>query len=234
MAKVATGAGMSIEGTVFEESVLGLISSIKPKRIIETGTYLGNGSTEIIARSLATCNITDYEFYTIECNLQYYQRAKLHLQSFPKIKLIHALSLPRNLLPKEDELRKELIENVKKDDIWVDHPEEQRVTKYFQETDFPNIPDDALGRILKSVDGCVDLMMLDSGGHLGLTEFTYSLSKIKTPCHFVLDDIFHVKHHQTWKFIKQSTCFEVLKESKEKFGFGITKYNGKLFPEVTR
>jgi len=52
IAENAIADGMSMEGNEFQESISAIIKERKPRKIIETGTYLGEGSTRVIADAL--------------------------------------------------------------------------------------------------------------------------------------------------------------------------------------
>ncbi|GAH97755.1 unnamed protein product, partial [marine sediment metagenome] len=43
-------------------------------------------------------------------------------------------------------------------------------------------------------------------------------------CHIALDDIYHVKHHRSFKQIQEDDRFELIVHSEEKFGFCIAKF----------
>ena len=45
IAENAIAGGMSMEGNEFQEAIQKIIKERKPRKIIETGTYLGEGST---------------------------------------------------------------------------------------------------------------------------------------------------------------------------------------------
>ena len=52
IAENAIADGMSMEGNEFQEAISKIIKERKPRKIIETGTYLGEGSTRVIADAL--------------------------------------------------------------------------------------------------------------------------------------------------------------------------------------
>src|SRR5450432_4686957 len=63
----------------FSRAVRDLFGKIRPRRIIETGTYFGTGTTTIIATALRELNIDDAQFISIEINPKHMQRAQTNL-----------------------------------------------------------------------------------------------------------------------------------------------------------
>jgi glycosyltransferase involved in cell wall biosynthesis len=122
-------------------------------------------------------------------------------------------------------IHQQTIADVAGDDLFVDHQEPQRVGLYFGETDFPHVPDDLLGCCLRRAGDKADIILLDSGGHMGHVEFNYVLKLLKSPCHVVLDDIHHVKHHQSYQQLVSDPRFTVLFSADEKFGFCIARFD---------
>ena len=59
---------------------------------------------------------------------------------------------------------------------------------------------------------------------MGNIEFNYLLNKISKPCYIGLDDVYHIKHHKSLQQIQSDFRFEVIKISKEKFGFCLAKF----------
>jgi CDP-glycerol glycerophosphotransferase (TagB/SpsB family)/ADP-heptose:LPS heptosyltransferase/predicted O-methyltransferase YrrM len=211
----------------FASSIKELFEKIEPKKIIETGTYLGRGTTTIIANTLRELNLFNTEFHSIEVNKVF------HLQAFKNllesglldfVKLHNGLSVPRELLPTLEQIKNNTVENVEFGEIYIDHEEKERALKYFEETDFSDVEDNLLEKCLKRFDYTPDFVLLDSAGHMGNIEFNYLLSKISKPCYIGLDDVYHIKHHKSLKQIQSDSRFEVIKISKEKFGFCLAKF----------
>jgi hypothetical protein len=209
----------------FARSVHDVFSRIRPRRIIETGTYFGTGTTTIIASALRDLGIDDAQFVSIEVNPRNIQRATANLaKAGLSVELIHGLSVPRNMLPTLEQIEKELVKSVMAEGLIVDHEENQRAALYFAETNFVDLPDDTLGNVLRRFDHRPDFVLLDSGGHMGWVEFRYVIQQLRGPCHIALDDIYHVKHHRSFQFIQRDARFELVTASEEKFGFCIARF----------
>jgi len=221
---VQTGIKVRAESS-FGAKIQDLFSKIRPKKIIETGTYLGTGTTTIITKSLQTLGIDDAMFFTIEVNPQNYARAKQYFETNNiKVNALNGLSVPRAMLPNREEISQKTITDVDYDGIFVDHKEDKRVELYYNETNFPNLPDNLLYKCLRLFDFKPDFVLLDSGGHMGNIEFKYLIDNLQGECYIALDDIYHIKHHHSFQQIQSDPRFELVTALKEKFGFCIAKF----------
>ena len=210
------------ESSELEIQLRKLIATIKPSSIIETGTYLGTGTTRIIASALREAGLTLTRFFSIECNPHHHAQALNNLRQSgltPYTSPLLGLSVPRALLPDPEQIEQHTVRNIEGDNIFVDHQEANRVALYFGETNFDGIPEDLLGECLRKVDYSPSIVLLDSGGHLGNVEFNYVIGKLRSPCYIVLDDVYHIKHHRSFQQIKQDSRFTLIASSEEKFGF---------------
>lgn len=209
----------------FSAHIQQLFTQIKPRKVIETGTYLGTGTTTIIANAIRSLGLDDATFFSIEVNPRNYSKALAHItREGLNVKLLNGLSVPRNLLPSRDDIESRYVKSVLADQLIVDHEPEKRSELYFRETDFPHLPDDLLGQVLSEFGKKADFVLLDSGGHMGHVEFQYLTSKLCSPCWLALDDIFHVKHHQSFADMQSDPRFTIETISKEKFGFCIARF----------
>lgn len=210
----------------FASQIRRIISEIRPTRIIETGTYLGTGSTFAIASTLRKLKINDVLFFTIEVNPKHYEQALMNLRKLRRqgyVIPLNGLSIPRTMLPSLQEI--ELLLKDIPEGIFVDHSENQCIMLYYRETDFSDVADDLLGACLKIFNYRPQFVLLDSAGHIGNIEFNYLLGKLKGECYIALDDIYHIKHYKSFLQIQSDPRFEIVVHSKEKFGFTIAKFN---------
>jgi predicted O-methyltransferase YrrM len=213
----------------FGRCVREIFGRIRPTKVIETGTYWGTGTTTIIARALRDLGIEDAQFVSIEVNPINVARARRNLaEAGLSVDLINALSVPRGLLPTREQIERELVKTVQADGLIVDHEEHERAQLYFRETDFADLPEDALGDAIRRFDHRPDFVLLDSGGHMGYVEFRYAIEQIHAPCHIALDDVFHVKHFRSFTDIKNDPRFKIVAASEEKFGFCIAYFEPDL------
>jgi hypothetical protein len=179
--------------STFASVIADVVQRFNPKRILETGTHVGLGSTRVLAEaSTPECRIV-----TIECDKENNRRAKENLKPFAdRVDCRLGLSLPRSSLPTAEDIDK-LIESTPQN-MYVDR------VNYLAETDRPDIADDLIGKVLRDEwGGKADLILLDSAGHVGFAEFLYALGLIKSICIFVLDDVRHVKHWKSAECIRK-------------------------------
>jgi glycosyltransferase involved in cell wall biosynthesis/ADP-heptose:LPS heptosyltransferase/predicted O-methyltransferase YrrM/Tfp pilus assembly protein PilF len=199
----------------------------QPRRIVETGTYLGTGTTRVITETLRDLGIRNAIFHSIEINPQHFALAQTNLRAAGLDTFVHlqrGLSVPRALLPTIAQIEEQTVSQPEFSDIFVDHREAQRAKLYYAETNFSGCPDDLLGQILGRFDNRPDFVLLDSGGHMGYVEFQYLIQKLAGPCLIALDDIHHIKHHKSLQVMRRDPRFEILVESQEKFGFCIARF----------
>lgn len=209
----------------FARSINTLFARTRLRKIVETGTYQGLGSTLTICQALYDNGIPTDQFFSIEVNPTFYGQAYENLAGLGfKPRLLRGLSVPRGMLPTEADIQRETLDAVADASVFIDHQPDKRVFYYHKETNFPNELDDLLGFVIRSMDGAPDLVMLDSGGHIGYVEFQYALTLIKHPCYFALDDVFHIKHCRSLKAIQSDSRFKLLELSREKFGFCIAHF----------
>ena len=228
---VRAGTHVETESS-FGAEIRKLFTTIRPRKIIETGTFLGTGTTTIIAGALKALGIPDAVFYTIEVDPQNYARAKGYFAAnHMNVQALHGLSVPRSMLPDRDQIARKTITDVDYDGIFVDHKEENRVQLYYDETDFPQVEDDLLYTCLERFDFKPDFVLLDSGGHTGNIEFNYLIDNLQGECYIALDDIYHVKHYRSFQQIQSDSRFEILTTSEEKFGFCIARFTPRRVDE---
>ena len=216
------------KGSAFSNNITDIFNKFKPSKIIETGTYLGTGTTAIIAEALRNLSIKDAKFYSIEVNPENYLEAKKNLTErglIGYVNLLNGVSIPRTLLPSIEDIESTTVNSVQYDDIFVDHKETERTVLYFSETNFPDVRDDLLGEKLREFNYKPDFILLDSAGSMGFIEFRYLVNKLKGDCIIALDDIYHIKHHKSFRFMQSDPRFRILGSSKEKFGFCIAEFS---------
>lgn len=205
------------------------LMAYKPKNIIETGTYVGLGSTIEIANYLKNSKIENSIFYSIECNRELYLKAISNSQSHgisDVVIFVNGISVPRKLLPNDHEIMEIAKKALSAEHIKTDHGEDLKKTAvlYSKETKCDE-KDDWLGEIIKVMRFNPDFVLLDSAGHLGFIEFQYLLSLLAHPCAIGLDDTNHIKHYQSKEMILKDSRFNVL--------FMNNDYTGSLIAQFT-
>lgn len=207
----------------FASAIRAAILEHKPRRIVETGTFYGDGSTRIIVNALSEAGVHDYEFYTIEVDPVRAEGARKNLAD-TRVVVLNGLSVRHDMLLGPEAIGSECAE-AEEQGMTVDYPEHERRERYHDETDFKDRPEELLAKALARFDGKPDFVLLDSAGHLGLIEFKYLLERLSGGCVIALDDIKHVKHYKSSRLIKADPRFTVLREDMDdRFGFLIARF----------
>lgn len=199
-------------GTAFMEAITNLIKKKKLKKIIETGSYMGTGTTKAIRDAMKG----DEQVYSIEVNPEHHKMA-VRNNDGSGINFLLGLSVARPELPVSvnfDNMPSHVI---------VDHHEKVREKNYKAEVDFKG-EDALLDYALSKFDYKPDLVILDSAGHMGLVEFNYLIQRAKGTYYLALDDTLHVKHYLSLEYIKDHIeDYKIIFETDEKFGSAIVR-----------
>lgn len=195
------------------KDIYSVIMDYRPYAILETGTYNGLGSTSAILHGLKDANVDPFSLISIESNAENHRQAEKNLLGEKykgTVLLMHANSLPSELMPR-------MVYDVP-DHVITDHADPMKYTKEVP----TDIEDDGIYRAMALMDNRPDLVLLDSAGHLGFLEFEYVCKLAESSFVLILDDTLHRKHYDTLEFIKaHPQDYNILKESKEKFGHAI-------------
>ncbi|MBU1678325.1 MAG: hypothetical protein KKD86_05640 [Bacteroidetes bacterium] len=205
----------------------------KIKYIIETGTYIGIGST----RALADIFINEENppmIITIEANWRNWRKSKKNLQIYSFVKPIWGFSV----------LKSEAHEFILKDyallnhdefpDIFIDGGNDPLgfylkelsgelgnsnykilnfIIKYFENKDknFNFSGEDLLRKYLLKYKYEIPLIALDSSGSIGLLEFNIVKEIMGVNQYYLLlDDINHLKHFRSYEEIKHNIGYKIL------------------------
>lgn len=192
--------------------------------VIETGTYLGTGSTRIIAEAFEKA--PPEKFYTIEISPRFFEQARQHLSDLNFVEVLWGLSVGR--AQAETFLRNDaMLWEAARYNIEVENPQDP-VSFYLAEISGsmdvrPRLdsecyasrgnvaPDGLLEKLLSQYRECRPLIALDSAGGIGWLEFL-EVIRIQGAEPFVLflDDVNHVKHYRSLKYVQSSTDFHII------------------------
>jgi len=172
----------------FRDVVRRLVKQYEIREVVETGTYLGTGSTAVFAGE-------GLDVFTLECNVNHLMTAAENLQGMSNVCFIHGLSLKR--------------ERIIAGLMAMDFPEggiydsPNPKVFYVQEANQPVLVEDALELLAKNE--VRQLVFLDSGGGLGYLEFVEFMSwpsSVRRNKVLLLDDVTHVKHAKSVQSLK--------------------------------
>ena len=212
-----------------------VISEYAVAHVVETGTYLGTGSTRMLAAAFASRRPPE-SFITIEANWSSWRAALGNLAAFPFVTVLWGRTMPRRtalaFVRSDDALR----HHERWPDVFIDdtrHP----VKSYSRELRGrlggrprglgPTVRfakdrlrhysgDDLLTQSLHAVRQQRPLILLDSAGGIGWLEFQTVLREMgSAPYTIVLDDTHHVKHFRSLAHIRSDAAFSILAESAE-------------------
>lgn len=206
--------GMTSSGA-FNKALTALIANRGITKVIETGTYLGTGTTKAIIEGLQAHG-KPFQFFSLEVNPSNYSKAVMNVGRVEGVHLLNVLSINKTDLPK-------LVEFTDyPEDVIVDYQEKVRSKSYVSEVSY-NVKDEGLYDCLKALDCEPELVVLDSAGHIGLQEFNELMKYVKGTFYLALDDINHVKHYKTVQKIKDDDRFTIVWETSDKFGSLLAK-----------
>jgi hypothetical protein len=194
-----------LQGEQYKVFIDGIIKKYKIESIVETGTYDGMGSSQLLAS-------TGLPFDTIECHGMNFIAAKVNLEKFKNTRVHHAYSLKLD----------EMLEFIKEDE-WTNNPEQmvklgvkfdhENPRWYYKHelTDVVSKPpqENVLMSLITNPES--QLIFLDSSGGVGLLEFqkVRELPKeILNEKLIMLDDINHIKHYRSLQWMKENCKVE--------------------------
>jgi hypothetical protein len=192
-------------------ALMGGIQAVRPRVVIESGTYMGTGSTRVIIEALGT--LRPEAFYTIEVSAFLVKLARLNLAAFPWVQVIWGLSTTR----------KEAVSFIESDpllcspdpglDIVVDFlpdPRSGYVNEILTAIGSGGAPEGVLLPLLLRHRNDRPLISLDSAQGMGWLEFQLVSDTLKgQPYLLLLDDINQLKHYRSRLTIETSADFVV-------------------------
>lgn len=212
------------------------------RSVFESGTYLGTGSTETLAKLFVENNKKPEKFITVETNLDYFIKAKKNLAKYNFIKPVFGLSVDY-LEAVKFLVNDRIFENLDKyEEIYIDHlsnPQHYYLKEIMigvvqegleKSTQKKNISFFSSGKketiefknnVLS--DFCCDLyhesslIVLDSAAGIGFYEFNQvNQLMYNREYYLVLDDIEHLKHFRSREYIEtHSEEYNIISQSKE-------------------
>jgi hypothetical protein len=211
----------------FASVVSRLIQERSCRRLIETGTYHGLGSTSFVAGALKSAGLTDSKFFSIEVDPENASKARKNLSAAglsDYVTIIVGLSLLRSQLKDPAGIERELDGQKWPMEVYLDHEPAVRAECFYKESNFPKERDGLLLDSIHAFDDRPDFVLLDSAGHLGWMEFRTVVDNAKGNCILVLDDIKHCKHYRSHQEILSDPRFKVLAVTDDRFGSIATEF----------
>lgn len=200
-------------GTAFMDALTDLVYVNRMSRIIETGTYLGTGTTAAVVKGIKAHGQRAV-FITIEVNPRHHASAVANNVGNP-VECLLGLSIPFAYLPPMEAIT---FEGYAPNTV-VDHQPKDRAKMYYWET-MQGTPERQLDKAMLYVSHYPELVILDSAGHIGTLEFDYLMTLLPKQHEFylALDDTNHVKHAKTVEKIEAYYKNELVFSTEQKFG----------------
>lgn len=215
--------------------------------ILESGSYLGKGSTVILADAVIKSGKAFPNFVTLEVDYELFKKARNNLKKYPFVKPIWGISIAKN----------EAIDFIKNDDAIIHHEQFEDIyidnikdplNFYLNEVDgqlskiifrenvikkiikklfvekAPRFHENYFEKEIPFIKNKTPLILLDSAGGLGFLEFQTVCNLMKgNSFYLILDDIHHLKHFRSYEILKTNNDFVIIAEEK-KHGWVIAKY----------
>lgn len=200
--------------------------------VIETGTYLGTGSTRILAEFFER-NYTVRHFVTMEANWSYWKTARSNLQRFPFVEPQWGLSVNKQKAIEFIRNDPAICEHYRYPDIFIDDvtdpvgfSREVQGGRGTQHNTYALKPalkelvkrvlywqgEDLLARMLNRHRNDWPLIVLNSAGGIGQLEFQTTLETMGSASYALfLDDTHHLKHFRSLQVIRSSPDFRSIR-----------------------
>ena len=175
------------------------IERYDPRVVIETGTYLGLGSTHILAEAFT--DAPPDRFFTIEVSRAHYDLARENLADYPFVELLWGLSIERAAAERF------VLEESGQPEFYL-----HEIRGGFGGAGLSlDAPDRLLEKLLREHADACPLIALDSAGGVGWLEFTEVVRLMEgRPYVLFLDDVTSEKHERSREHIESSPEFFVL------------------------
>jgi len=220
----------------FITTIESIINNNDINYIVESGTYIGTGSTRTISDILAKTTKNLKKFYTIEVDNTFFRKAKKNLKKYSFVEPIWGISVDPEVAINFVNSDEAIVNHQKYPDVFIDtliNPVEfytneikgqfsrlsvkptlwDRIFKQktLSEEKFQkNVFKDLLPKIKNSNP----IILLDSAGGIGWLEFKTVMEYMRNdPFIIILDDIHHLKHFRSLEYIENSEKFTIINKS---------------------
>jgi len=214
--------------------------------IVESGTYVGSGSSTMLAKSIIKSGKTIPAFITIEVDKSFYKKAVRNLAKYKFITPIWGLSISTAEAKAFIENDEAILHHEKYPDIFIDTLDEpasfylnevngqlsrvgersffRKIKNLISPSNKTSFEENVFERIIPPIKNVVPLFLLDSAGGLGYLEFQKVKTMMDGNTHFlILDDIHHLKHFRSYRDVSEDSNYQIIAKNLEN-GWLIAKY----------
>jgi len=238
-----TGSSITMSGdALFRESLAELLRANQVDYVIETGTFLGTGSTRTVAQAFPP-DRAPRAYFTVEANLTFHLLARFNLRKWPFVKPLWGRTLKRETALASIQQDEALRQPERYPDVYIDNLTDPvrfytdevngklggnpliRAMSWIGET-LGKPGEDLLPSLLAQYGHTRPLIILDSAGGIGWLEYqTVRNALAGKPYWLVLDDIHHLKHFRSLADVESRPDFRVIRQSYE-HGWLLAEHRG--------
>lgn len=201
--------------------------------IVESGTYLGLGSTTTIAHAILNAKSIPPRFYTLEIDKTNFLLARQNLEKFPFVLPVWGVSVNKDEAMRFIDNDEAINHHEKFPEVFIDtltNPAAfykaelegqlfkneakisilQKIGNVLGVTQKHEFEFDFFEKKIPEIRTTIPLFLLDSSGGIGFLEFQKMHQLMDgNPYWLILDDIHHLKHFRSYEFVKNSKDFEI-------------------------
>jgi hypothetical protein len=215
---------------LFQTTLTHLFSHNTIEYIIETGTWLGTGSTQTLAKAFPA-DRPPKMYYTIEGNLTFHSIARFNLLKWPFVKPLWGDTVAKEKALQFIKQDAALHNHEQYPNVFIDTTEDP-VSFYTNEVEgklgknwvinfvdwlgntFLNRKEDLLHTLVLKHRDDRPLVLLDSAGGIGWLEYQTVRDTLgDRPYWLILDDIHHLKHFRSFDDVQSRDDFRVIAHS---------------------
>ena len=223
----------------FLNGVEKIFNEIGVGAILESGTFLGLGSTTVLANQVIKSKSEFPNFFTLEIDIDFFLKARKNLKSFPFVKVLYGISVDLNEAIKFMETDDCILNHQNYPDIFIDvedNPKEfyineikgklsgsrlntwGKIKRWLKLGTAGEFKENLFSTIIPKIRDKKPLILLDSCGGIGYMEFLKVIELMKDKSFsIILDDVHHIKHFRSLQYLKDSkNGFKIIAEDLEK------------------
>lgn len=217
---------------LFQETLQKLFAQHRIDTIIETGTFIGKGSTRTISQAFPAAR-PPKNYFTIEANLAFHILACFNLRHWNFVKPLWGATVAKEKALRFIQNDESLRHHERYPAVFIDDLQDPvgfytaeiegklgghplvNLTAWFGDT-FLNRPEDLLYQLLLKWQDSAPLVVLDSAGGIGWLEYQTVRDTLgNKPYWLILDDIHHLKHFRSLADVQSRSDFQIIQYSLE-------------------
>ncbi|RRA98718.1 hypothetical protein [Larkinella rosea] len=214
----------------FKQTLRNLFRQHRISYIIESGTFIGTGSTRTIAQAIPK-NRPPESYFTVEANLAFHTLSRFNLMRWNFIKPLWGNTIARQDAVRFIQQDEALHHHERYPDVYIDTTDNPvqfytdevegrlgnnliiNLVAWFGNT-FLTRRENLLKELLQQYGHEKPLVILDSAGGMGWLEYQTVRDTLRgKPYWLILDDIHHLKHFRSFEDVKTRADFRIIDSS---------------------